>query len=146
MDIHPTARLASSVAIWGQMPIRIGADTFVGHDVIITGADARIDIGENVDIAPRVCIVSGTHRIDTAGEHSAGEGLSKPILIGDGVWIGAGSLIIGGVTIGRKAVIGAGSVVVSDIPPLTVAVGHPARPIKKWDEGTGEWIRWDTPA
>ncbi len=54
-------------------------------------------------------------------------------MIQDGVWIGANSTIIPGVTIGRKSVIGAGSVVVSDIHPFCVAVGNPCRTIKLWN-------------
>jgi acetyltransferase-like isoleucine patch superfamily enzyme len=57
--------------------------------------------------------------------------VSKPIEIGDDVWIGTGVKILKGVKIGKGAVIGAGSVVTRDIPPYSIAVGIPARVIKE---------------
>jgi maltose O-acetyltransferase len=56
---------------------------------------------------------------------------SRPVLIGDDVWIGTRALILPGVTIGSGAVVGAGSVVTGDIPERCLAVGNPARVIKK---------------
>lgn len=127
-----SARIVASCRIV-TLNVSIGEDTFIGHQVLITGAsDAKISIGSNVDIAPRVLILSGTHEIDMRGSHSAGEAKGAPVLIQDGAWIGANSIIVPGVTIGRKSIIGAGSVVVSDIPPFCVAVGNPCRPIKRW--------------
>lgn len=113
----------------------IGDDTFIGHQTLITGnSNYKITIGSNVDIAPRVLIISGTHEIDMEGIHSAGEGTGADVTIEDGVWIGANSTILPGVTIGYKAIIGAGSVVNKSIPPYTIAVGNPCIPIKVWDE------------
>lgn len=86
-----------------------------------------------MDIGPRVTLVTGTHRIDPTGLRSAGDGYAKDITIEDGAWIGAGSIIIGGCTIGKKSVVGAGSVIVSDIPAETIAVGNPCKPIKRLD-------------
>lgn len=54
----------------------------------------------------------------------------KPIVIGSNCWFGGNVTVVGGVTIGEGCVIGAGSVVVKDIPPHSVAVGNPARPIR----------------
>jgi len=139
-NVHLTARIVSSVQIWGQMPLYIGKETFIGHDVMIIGSDAKIHIGNYVDIAPRVCLVSGSHYIDVEGQRIAGQGYSLPIFIEDGVWIGAGSTIIGGVTIGQKSIIGAGSVVIKDIPPFTIAIGNPCHPIKHWDNLKQVWV------
>ena len=91
-----------------------------------------ITIGSNRDISSNVIITTGTHEIDMQGQNSAGLGISKPIFIGNGVWIGIGSIILPGVRIGEKAVIGAGSVVNKDIPPFTIAVGNPCKPIKQF--------------
>lgn len=58
--------------------VSIGNDTFVGDQVLITGAkSARVIIGDDVDIAPRVVIVSGTHKIDMVSTHSAGKGMAQ---------------------------------------------------------------------
>jgi acetyltransferase-like isoleucine patch superfamily enzyme len=135
------ARITSSVRILGVCSVSIGKDTFVGHEVLITGGPSCISIGAFVDIAPRVTIVSGTHSIDPLGARSAGEGLARDIVIEDGVWIGAGTLVVAGVRIGRKAVIGAGSVVAHDIPPMCIAAGVPCKPVKFWNETSREWVR-----
>jgi maltose O-acetyltransferase len=73
------------------------------------------------------------------GPHTAGAGRADPVKIEDGVWIGAGSIILGGVTVGRKSVIAAGSVVNKNIPPSVIAAGVPCRPIKRWNELTRQW-------
>jgi acetyltransferase-like isoleucine patch superfamily enzyme len=134
VDIEPTARLCSSVRIVTSGHLAIGTDTFIGHGVLITGGDASIIIGSYCDIAARVTIISGSHEISPVGPRSAGRGQSKPIVIEDGVWIGAGSVILGGVRIGHRSVIGAGSVVVRDIPPNSVALGSPCRATRQISE------------
>jgi acetyltransferase-like isoleucine patch superfamily enzyme len=138
--VDPSARITSSVKILGLSQLSIGADTFVGHEVLISGGDCAIVIGRSVDIAPRVTLVAGSHQVDMTGEHSAGEGFSRDIVIEDGAWIGAGAILLGGVTIGRKAVIAAGSVVTEDIPPMTMAAGVPCRPKKFWQPQTNSWV------
>jgi len=60
------------------------------------------------------------------------KGASKPIVIEDSVWVGANSIILPGVTIGRGSVISANSVVIKDIPPMVVAGGNPAKIIKDY--------------
>jgi len=127
VDIQLTARLCASVRLVTSGYLAIGSDTFIGHGVLIAGGDSSITVGSYCDIAPRVIIISGGHEISGAGPRAAGRGQSMPIVIEDGVWIGAGSIILGGVRIGRRSVIGAGSVVVRDIPPNTVALGSPCR-------------------
>ena len=140
-DVHETARLVSSVKILGNFHIEIGKDTFIGHDVLMTGGSSSIKIGNYVDIGPRVCIVNGTHQIDMLGLHTAGKGLSQPIIIENGVWIGANSTIIGGVSIGKKSIIAAGSVVVNNIPAEVLATGIPCKPIKRWNNAIGKMVR-----
>ena len=66
---------------------------------------------------------------------------TKQITVGDDCWIAAHSVITAGVTIGKHCVIAAGSVVTKDIPAYTVAGGNPAKPIKRYDEVTKEWVR-----
>lgn len=139
--VSPAARIVSSVRIGGTMRLHIGGDSFVGHEVLICGGDCEIFIGDCVDIAPRVSIIAGTHKVDMIGDHSAGEGYSLDVKIEDGAWIGAGATILGGVTIGRKAVIAAGSIVTSDIPAFTLAAGVPCRPKKSWQPARQQWSR-----
>ena len=68
---------------------------------------------------------------------------SKPVRIGNNVWIGENCCICPGVTIGDHCVIGAFSNVVKSIPPYSMAVGNPARVIKRYDMNTGTWCRVD---
>lgn len=132
--ISSSARLVSSVRIIGPK-VEVGHDTYIGHETMLTGAVCSIiSIGEYCDIAPRVLLITGSHEIDPVGAHSAGRGISRNICIQDGVWIGAGCIILGGVTIGKKAVIGAGSVVTKDIPPYMIAFGTPCKAIRGIDE------------
>jgi acetyltransferase-like isoleucine patch superfamily enzyme len=135
VDCHPSARIVSSCRIV-TLNVAIGEDTFIGHQVLISGTEtAKITIGNHVDIAPRVVILGGTTKIDTQGAHSAGVGKGEP------VWVGGNSTIAPGATVGRKSIIGAGSVVVSDIPPFCIAVGNPCSPIKKWSLATNTFDR-----
>jgi maltose O-acetyltransferase len=139
-DISKTARVVSSAKIVGTGSLKIGVDTFIGHDVFISCSPPGVEIGSFVDIAPRVSIINGTHDVDMLGRHTAGPGKCLPINIKDGVWIGAGAIILPGVTIGEKSIIGAGSVVSGDIPAYTLSVGVPCRPIKRWDADNNKFV------
>lgn len=141
VSISKSARVVSSVSIVGNGSLEIGDDTFISHFSFISCSPPGIKIGSNCDIAPKVSIFNGSHEIDMIGEHTAGNGLCLPVVIEDGVWIGANSLILPGVTIGKKAMIGAGSVVTKNIPPYSVAAGNPCRVIKVWDESNNKLIR-----
>jgi len=133
VNCDSSIRIISSARIVTRN-VQIGVDTFIGHQVLISGNENyKIQIGNNVDLAPRVCIVSGSHEIDMNGNHSAGKGSGGNVIIEDGVWIGANSTILPGVTIGKKAIIGAGSLVNKDIPSYCIAAGNPCKPIKRWN-------------
>ena len=123
-----------------------GKHIFMGDKVIInmncTLVDNnRIDIGNNVLIAPNVQIYTATHspKVHERMVQDWEEGqdicltYALPVKIEDGVWIGGGTVILPGVTIGRNSVIGAGSVVTHSIPANCVAVGNPCRVIKQID-------------
>jgi acetyltransferase-like isoleucine patch superfamily enzyme len=129
VDVCPTARLVSSVRIWTSGPVSIGPGAFLGHEVLIVGGNAPVRIGASCDLAPRVMLVTGTH-LDGGAERAAGLGLSRPILIGNGTWIGASTTVLCGVEIGDGTVIGAGSVVNKSISAQVIAVGVPCAVIK----------------
>ncbi len=90
----------------------------------------KITIGNNVFIAPNVCIITEEHAMDVE-QRAAGLEYTHPVTIGDNVWICTGALILPGVTIGEGSVIGAGSVVTKDIPPKCLAVGNPCKVIRE---------------
>jgi acetyltransferase-like isoleucine patch superfamily enzyme len=132
--------LGNDVTLYGSMIlsagntqgfIRIGDKTHIDRNAVLYG-QGGLTIGQGCAIAAGVIIYTQTNSYDL--------GLAVPILeqgtrykevvVGNDVWIGAGAIILPGVTIGDHAVIGAGAVVCNDIPPAKVAVGVPARPIK----------------
>ena len=81
-------------------------------------------------IAPGVILTCAGHPVD-AKQRNQGIETSKPITIGNSVWIGAHATVCGGVTIGDHAVIGAGAVVLHDVPANTIVAGVPAKVIRK---------------
>lgn len=88
------------------------------------------ELKANAFIAPGVCIACAGHSIDHE-QRAKGISTSKPVTIEKDVWIGANSVICGGVTIGEGSVIGAGSVVTKSIPANVVAVGNPCRVLRE---------------
>jgi maltose O-acetyltransferase len=88
-----------------------------------------VKLGSNVFCAPGVQIYTATHPLDAIQRRSEESG--QAVTIGDDCWIGGGAIICPGVTIGNRCVIGAGSVVTKDIPDDSLAVGNPARVIRK---------------
>ncbi|MCW2119486.1 sugar O-acetyltransferase [Flavobacterium sp. 7A] len=93
---------------------------------------APITIGSNVFFAPGVHLYTATHPLDAILRRTHESAL--PITIGDDCWIGGNSVICPGITIGKGCVIGAGSVVTKDIPENTLAVGNPAKVIRKLNQ------------
>lgn len=109
--------------------ITIGNDVYINFGCTLLDC-GQITIGDNTLIGPNVSVYSANHSLD-AVERIAGALIPKPITIGKRVWIGGGSSILNGVTIGDDSVIGAGSVVTKDIPSGVVAAGNPCRVIRK---------------
>lgn len=89
----------------------------------------KITIGNNVFIAPNVCLITEEHAMDVE-QRLAGLEYTHPVTIGDNVWICAGVIVLPGVSIGANSVIGAGSVVTKDIPSDSLAVGNPCKVIR----------------
>jgi len=105
--------------------IHLGDGVFMNFNCVILDV-VSVTIGEHTQIAPGVQILTADHPRDPQSRASGLE-LGRPIRIGRNVWIGAGAIILPGVTIGDDAIIGAGSVVTRDIPAGATAVGNPAR-------------------
>lgn len=102
---------------------------FVGNFNLTILDEARVTIGDHVFIGPDCGIYTIIHAFDE-GQRNEGVMRALPVTIGNGVWIGGHCTILPGVTIGDGAVIGAGSTVTRDIPPRTLAVGTPCRPVR----------------
>jgi maltose O-acetyltransferase len=108
--------------------IHCGKRVFINMNCVILDV-CKVMIGDHVLIGPGVHIYAATHPVDASVRRK--KMLGMQVTIGNDCWIGGGAIICPGVTIGEGAVIGAGAVVTRDIPPFSVAVGNPARVIKK---------------
>ncbi|ATP56620.1 acetyltransferase [Pedobacter ginsengisoli] len=118
--------------------VLIGNNSIIGIGSVVIGP---VEIGNNVMLAQNIVVSGLNHGYEDINvPPSKQKEIRKKITISDDVWIGANSVITAGVTIGKHVVIGAGSVVTKDIPDYCVAVGNPARIIKKYSEDTKSWM------
>lgn len=100
--------------------IKIGSSTRFGQNCVLGGLGG-ISIGSNVVVSKNVVIESAGLKFKDKNPPYKHQG--APIFIGDGVWIGVNSIILGGVTIGENTIIGAGSVVSNSLPANSIVVG-----------------------
>jgi acetyltransferase-like isoleucine patch superfamily enzyme len=119
----------------------------IGNRVTSTGmltvtALQEVTIEDDVMFALNVLISDGVHGFENANEPYKYQEMWKitPVVIKRGCWIGQNVVIMPGVTVGEMSIIGANSVVTGSIPDRCIAVGAPARVIKKWDEDTRKWV------
>jgi maltose O-acetyltransferase len=117
------------LAAWGA-ELRIGDGTYINYGTNIS-ARAGVSIGNNVAIGQYSIIMDDDYH--SPADHRK-EGRRAPIVIEDDAWLGARVIVLRGARIGRGAVIGANSVVTGEIPPYCVAVGSPARVVKRLEE------------
>jgi len=117
-----------------QAGIWIGNHCFIGEFTIVRG-QGGVRIGNSVLIAPGARILAVNHLFGDVSQPVMAQGIeARGIVIEDGAWIGGGALVLDGVRVGRGAVVGAGAVVTRDVPPFSVAVGSPARVVKRYGE------------
>lgn len=109
--------------------IHIGEDFFANFNLTVLD-EAEVRIGDHAFIGPNVSIYTACHPLDAATRNTFAE-WAEPVIIGNNVWIGGSTTILPGVCIGDNVVIGAGSVVTRNIPSDCVAVGNPARVVRK---------------
>jgi maltose O-acetyltransferase len=107
---------------------RVGARFYANVNCVFLDC-APITIGDHVLLGPAVHLYAATHPLDAATRRRGLE-YALPISIGDDAWIGGGSLVLPGVSIGARAVIGAGSVMTKDVAADTVAAGNPCRAVR----------------
>jgi len=106
--------------------VSIGDNSSIGERTWVYALDS-ITIGQNCCIGDEVMLLTGSH--DVSSPHF--DLVTRPITIGDNVWLATRSIIMGGVKIGEGAVVAAGSVVTKDVAPWIVVGGNPAKQIKK---------------
>ena len=107
--------------------ITIGKNVYINSNLLVM-ARGGITIEDNVQIAANVQLLTNNH-----DEYERAVLLTKPIVVKNGAWIGAGASILPGVTVGKHAIVGAASVVTKDVPDYAVVVGIPAKVIKYLD-------------
>lgn len=110
----------------------LGNYSFINKNCTFSGFGTEgslVDIGDNVMVGHNVIFCCVSHKIGNA-KHRAGDHICKPIYVGNGCWIGAGVIILPGVTIGHGCVIAAGSVVTKNCDCNCLYAGVPAKKIK----------------
>ena len=116
-------------ANWGGRFVHFGRHVYANFNLTLVD-DTHIYVGDSVMFGPNVTIAAAGHPVCPELRRE-GVQFNQPVRIGRNVWIGAGAILLPGVTVGEDAVIGAGSVVTRDIPPRVVAVGNPCRVLRE---------------
>lgn len=127
-DFEPTIVIGDRVTATGALQVVAFSDIVIEDDVMF---------------AANVFVSDGSHGTTTGEAPYKYQGITgiAPIRIGRGSWVGQNAVIMPGVTIGELAVIGANSVVTKSVPARCVAVGAPARIVKRWDLTAQRWQR-----
>ena len=116
-------------ANWGGHHVHFGKNVYANFNLTLVD-DTHIYVGDYTLIGPNVTIATAGHPIDPALREQAYQ-YNATVRIGKNCWIGAGAVIVPGITIGNNVVIGAGSIVTKDIPDNVVAVGNPCRVLRE---------------
>ncbi|MCL2636823.1 MAG: sugar O-acetyltransferase [Oscillospiraceae bacterium] len=119
-------------ANWAGKYVHFGKKVYANFNLTMVD-DTHIYVGDNVLFAPNVIITTATHPIHPPLRSRQGQ-YNAEVRIGNNVWVGAGAVILPGITIGDNSVIGAGSIVTKDIPPNVVAVGNPCKVMREIGE------------
>ena len=137
INLHPKDKKSKEILLL------IGNNVIISESCIISACN-RIVIEENVGISPNVMIIDNSRKIGDISRPSKDQDLKiGHVHIGADSWIAYGACILPNVTIGRHCIIGALSVVNEDIPSYSVAVGSPAKVVKRYDFDRGEWVKQD---
>lgn len=124
-------------ANWGGKHCHFGKFVYANFNLTLVD-DTHIYVGDYTMIGPNVTVASAGHPILPELREKQYQ-YNMPVRIGKNCWIGAGVIIVPGVTVGDNSVIGAGSVVTRDIPPNVVAVGNPCRVLREINEHDKEY-------
>lgn len=125
--------------------LTIGSNTEIGNHSTLS-AYCDIQIGDGVLTGPHVFIADHNHNYENPNKPIYTQDVkilpNAHVKIGDGTWIGTNAVIVGSVQIGKNCVIGANSVVTKDIPDYSVAVGSPAKVIRRYNFENKRWERY----
>ena len=109
-------RAHSLIAVRENSKLFIGDNVFINRNTIITSRESIV-IKDGVTIGPNVCIYDHDHSISNRGQY-----VTKPIVVGENVWIGANVIILKGVEIGANSVIASGSIVTKNLPKDSILI------------------------
>jgi acetyltransferase-like isoleucine patch superfamily enzyme len=135
--------LSVVAAVPGVTPrLTVGDRTSIGAQSHIACV-GEIDIGPEVLTAARIFIGDTYHRYEDPTMPVLDQPMAAPekVTIGRGSFLGIGSAVLMGVSVGEHAYVAAGAVVTTDVEAHTLVVGNPARPVKRWDPAKEEWVR-----
>lgn len=125
-------------ANWGGRHVHFGKHVYANFNLTLVD-DTHIYVGDHTMIGPNVTIATASHplwpdyrKLEYQANH--------PVHIGENCWLGAGVIVLPGITIGKNVVVGAGSVVTKDLPDNVVAVGNPCRILREITEKDREDI------
>ena len=124
-QVGESVRLRMPVSIYHPEHLVLGSRIDIGEYVVIR-ASGGVTIGDRVLVAAHAVITSREHPVRLP---RFGVTEDAPIVIEDDVWIGAGAVVLPGVTLGRGSIVGAGAVVTADVEPFSIVGGVPAKPI-----------------
>ena len=130
-------------ANFGGRHVHLGRNVYTNFGATFVD-DTHIYIGDCTMLGPHVTIATASHPIDPE-LRSRGLQYNLPVRIGRNCWLGAGVIVMPGVTIGDNVVIGAGSIVTKDIPSNVVAVGNPCRVLREVSEHDQRFYHHDRP-
>jgi len=115
-------------ANWGGKHVHFGKQVYANFGLTMVD-DTHIYVGDNTMFGPNVTLATAGHPIEPSLRRK-GLQYNMPVRIGSNCWLGAGVIVLPGVTIGDNTVVGAGSVVTRDLPANVVAVGNPCRVLR----------------
>ena len=124
-------------ANWGGRHVHFGKEIYANFNLTLVD-DTHIYVGDNTMFGPNVTVASAGHPILPELREKAYQ-YNASVHIGKNCWIGAGVVIVPGITVGNNVVIGAGSIVTKNLPDNVVAVGNPCRILRSVDERDREY-------
>ena len=137
INIHPADKKSKDGILF------LGKHVAISQGCVIS-AFKRIVIEDEVGIAPYCCILDNTRKpTDMTRPIQEQDVEAGPVHIGEGTWLGYSVVVLPNVTIGKYCMVGALSVVNKDIPSYCLAVGSPARIVKRYDSDRGKWVKTD---
>lgn len=136
VTIGDNVRIAKRCSVFGSPDnqLEIGSDTYIGMNSLLNGFAAKLVIGSNVSIAQNVNIMVDSGPNASPAMQQVFPLEKKPVTIGNHVWIGTGSVIMPGVTLGDYCIVAANSYVNRSFDPFTIVGGSPAKVLRTFTE------------